>query len=214
MDQAIIEAYLSGLSAQQVANKLGIGISKVYKTLRRRQVPRRTSWDTNRLAFEKSSLSFSIPRTLSREQEKLKYLALGLYWGEGAKTGQMLDIANSDPKVIKLFLKYLRETLYVQESKLRVYLYCFDTQDVNQLIRFWSQELQIYRIQFTKPYIKKTHQRLRRVCEYGTAHLRYHDVRLLKYILNEISLVWEKLWAEVDSNHRRPKAKAFTVPPS
>ncbi len=114
--------------------------------------------------------------------------ALALYWGEGAKSirARVVDIANSEPAVIKIFLRYLREVVKVNEERLRVYLYCFDDQDVNALMDFWSDQLRIPRSQFVKPYIRAGGSERTRKMAFGVAHVRYNDKRLLEDILKQI----------------------------
>ena len=136
-----------------------------------------------------------LSQNLTREQEELKICALALYWGEGAKSlrARVVDVANSDPALLQLFLRFLREVVHVNETRLRVYLYCFIDQDVVKLKEFWSEKLQISQQQFSKPYIRPTVYNNSRRMHYGVAHVRYNDVQLLKYILFEIENL--KLWA-------------------
>ena len=39
-----------------------------------------------------------------KEKEKM---ALALYWAEGTKTGRVVDFTNSDPAMLRLWIKYL-----------------------------------------------------------------------------------------------------------
>ena len=120
---------------------------------------------------------------------------MGLYWGEGAKSLEagVVDIANSDPAILKIFLRFLREIIGVEERRLRVYLYCFADQDVGALIGFWSEELGIPETQFTKPYVRDRFVSAKRRMPYGVAHVRYNEKRLLIHILSEIEVL--KTWA-------------------
>ena len=112
--------------------------------------------------------------------------ALALYWGEGAKNRRVVDLANSDSDILKVFLRYLREILEVDESRLRVYLYCFDSQKVTDLIKYWSNQLNIPIEQFSKPYIVQGRKNKEDKMLHGLAHVRYNDKRLLEYLLKEI----------------------------
>ena len=101
-----------------------------------------------------------------------------LYWAEGTKKGDTVDFANSDPKMIKLFMRFLREICGVAESRIRVYLYAFDNQNIVALKRFWSKITHIPLAQFTKPYIRKTDGKTKnQKMPFGMIHIRYNDKR-------------------------------------
>ncbi|OGM96426.1 MAG: hypothetical protein A3B86_03145 [Candidatus Yanofskybacteria bacterium RIFCSPHIGHO2_02_FULL_38_22b] len=189
----IRKLYLNNLSGPEIARKLGLNIRWVYRCLERQNIQRRTAVVGNKIRFENSPLSFSFKSKLSRSEEKLLIAAVMLYYGEGAKTGQCVDFANSDPLMLKIFLKFLREICGVKETRLRFYLYCFSNQNTNALIRYWCDFLNISRENFTKPYIRKADINLKRTTKYGVLHIRYSDLRLLRKILNYNSDLTKKL---------------------
>lgn len=88
--------------------------------------------------------------------------------------------------MLQVFLRYLCEVVHVDERRLRVYLYCFEDQDVEALKAYWSSALDIPLDQFTKPYIRPFgHLRTRRM-SYGVAHIRYNEKKLLLDILAKL----------------------------
>ncbi len=139
--------------------------------------------ELNRIRFESSPLSYDFKSELTTTERELLVAALMLYFGEGAKTQTTVDLANSDPKVLKIFIKFLRDICRVDESRLRFYLYCFREQDPEALIRFWSECLKVSPKSFTKPYIRETRADLKRIMPYGVLHVRYSDKRLLRQIM-------------------------------
>lgn len=186
MDEKIIGMYQKGLSAKQTADSLGLGIKKVYNTLERNKVPKRTAAETNAIRFRKTPLSFQTPKQLNVEQKQLQTCALALYWGEGAKKRCVVDLANSDPDVQKIFLRYLREILNIDEGRLRIYLYCFENQEVLNLIEYWIKQLKVPGTQFLKPFVVKGKAYKTHKMPHGLVHVRYNDKRLLEYLLSEI----------------------------
>lgn len=78
-----------------------------------------------------------------------------LYLGEGAKNmrSRAFMFGNSDPEVVKLFLKLFRQCYVVDESKFRCTLQCRADQDTGQLQRFWYTVTDIPLEQFYKPRI-------------------------------------------------------------
>ena len=196
MENNVTQLYQQGLSARAVGEKLGVSTKSVYSLLKRKGIPRRSAKQANHVRFQQTKLSFSIPKRLTLDEKRLCVCALALYWGEGAKTlaAGLTDIANSDVKILRVFLRYLREILHVDNTRLRVYLYCFEDQDVLALCRYWSKELDIPTGQFQKPHVRLCTNKLKgRVMRYGVAHVRYADRRLQAYVLQEIEKI--KIWA-------------------
>lgn len=128
--------------------------------------------------------SFSFKENLTPDEEKLFVAGLMLYFGEGAKTRSTVDLANSNPEMLKLFIAFLRTIFRIDESKVRIYLYCYSNQNVSDLINFWSQELSVSKNLFTRPYVRDHLPSNKRFIQYGVAHVRYNDKRLLEKILS------------------------------
>lgn len=82
------------------------------------------------------------------------FLAAGaaLYAGEGSKGDGSVKFANSDPRMVAFFLKWLRKFFDVDESRLRVTLYLHVGLDYTEAARRWSEVTGIPLEQFRKPY--------------------------------------------------------------
>lgn len=110
-----------------------------------------------------------------------------LYWAEGGKKGiNSVDFANSDPNMIKMFLKFLRNIYNIKEDKLRVYLFSYPNQSTKLLINYWSSLTSIPVSQFSKPYISSKGGTIHDKMKHGLIHIRYHDKRLLQLIIHDI----------------------------
>ena len=107
-----------------------------------------------------------------------------LYWCEGSFKGNSLDFANSNPDIIQLFLKFLRDICGIAEKRLRIYLYAFSDQDIRKITDFWSNITDIPLGQFNKPYIRKVSKVHNRRMPYGFVKVRYSDKKLLKLLEN------------------------------
>lgn len=175
--------YKKELSAPIIAQSLHLSLSQIYDTLKKRGIPRRNPADQNKIRFLNKPFSFNFKENLSVCDRELMIAALMLYLGEGAKTGNTVDIANSDPLILKIFLKFLKNICRVNDEKLRFYLYCFEDQNKDELINYWVNELQVNRNKFTKPYIRQNHKQRKRKMRCGVLHVRYNDKRLLEKIL-------------------------------
>ena len=75
-----------------------------------------------------------------------------LYAGEGNKTDGTVAFANSDPRMIALFCRWLRYVFDVDESRLRIYLYLHQGLDHEAACDFWSRLTGIRRSQFGRSY--------------------------------------------------------------
>jgi hypothetical protein len=85
-------------------------------------------------------------------QRDLLIAGAALYAGEGSKRDGALSLANSDPRMIALFLEWLRALVDVDEARLRVRLYLHQGLDLDAAVQFWSSLTRIPVSQFRKPY--------------------------------------------------------------
>ena len=179
--------YQGGLSVREIAGKLGTPFNATFYFLRKHKIQRRTIQESNALQFAKKPLSFKIKNRLSAREEKLKVAALMLYWGEGAKRGKVVDLANSDTAIVRIFLHFLRRICKVDENRLKAYIYCYSNQNLEEIKRYWLDNTLIPAEQFSRPYIRTDFaMKAGRQMENGLIHIRYCDKKLLIYILNEI----------------------------
>lgn len=101
-------------------------------------------------------------------------LGIGIYIGEGSKTGNVIRVTNADPKIIKFIVKWLEETCGLSRENFRIRLHLYPDNNVKECISFWSNMSGIPSGQFQKTYIdirkdKKIFKRGK--LPYGTAHL-------------------------------------------
>lgn len=185
----------TGLSASEIARKYSISVWRVISFMRRNKIERRKPSETIKLQFERKVLTFNKKKNLDIQDQKLLLSGLSLYWAEGSKVNShTVDFANSNEKMLLIFLKTLRKIYRVKEKKLRVYIYCFANQNTSKLIKYWCFKLKIPSNQFSKPYVRKDFKiekadRMPR----GLVHIRYYDVKLLRQILSDIDIIATKL---------------------
>ena len=79
-------------------------------------------------------------------------LGLALCAGEGGKTNGEVGFANSDPRMILVFVTWLRHFFEIDETRLRTRLYLHARLDLDAAIDFWSVLAAIPPSQFAKPY--------------------------------------------------------------
>ena len=170
------------LGFREVAAQLAISPWRVYRLMRRHHIPRRHGTEQNYATY-KTKPPFSPKPVLTREEEQLRIAGAMLYLGEGAKTGTTVDFANSDPRLISLFITFLRKICRISESRLRIHLYAYADQDIEQLKRVWSEVTTVPLQQFIKPYVRALTPNLsHRKMPLGLIHVCYSDGRLLQLI--------------------------------
>lgn len=177
--------YKKFYSAREISEKFNVSIDAVYYFMRRYKLKRRNFSEENKSRFSRKKPSFILKKKLSNREKELKIVGSILYWGEGYKTEKSctVDFANCDPAMITIFLNFLRNICGIQESKLRVLLYCYSNQNIDQLLKFWSKKTSIPIEQFSKPYVKQIFEKPQEnKMPYGLIHIRYHDKKLLLLI--------------------------------
>jgi len=186
--------YKKGLSASKVGKKLGFSVWQIIKFMKKNNLPRRNQAETHHLAFLASPSSFKFKTNLTNKEKELKTAGLMLYWGEGAKTtNKTVDLANSDPLMIKLFLKMLRGIYGIKEEKLKVLIYAYANQNIKKLINYWIEITGISQKQFNKPYIRQDFlEKKKNKMPYGLIHIRYHDKKLVTLIKSDIERLIKK----------------------
>ncbi|MEK7497654.1 MAG: hypothetical protein AAB656_01925 [Patescibacteria group bacterium] len=183
------------LSIREVAKRLNLNMWAVRSRMKRADILRRSSAETNAIKFLKSPLSYKRKIKLSHKEKQLLQAGLMLYWAEGSKRSQYtVDLANSDVDMLIIFLKVLRNIYQVDKKKLRVYLYCYSNQNPIALVNYWSNILNISKSQFTKPYVRQDFdpKKIDKMPR-GMVHVRYGDKRLLMQIKAEIDIIRKNL---------------------
>jgi len=82
---------------------------------------------------------------------------IALYWAEGFKKDSRLGFANSDPDMVKFFLKWLIENCRVprKDIRLRVGLHISHKNRIKEVEKYWSNLTKIPLDQFQKPFFQK-----------------------------------------------------------
>lgn len=113
-------------------------------------------------------------------------VCLSLWWTEGTKIridkrwkntyNYSVEITNTDPEIISLFLKYLRECLSVQNEKIRVQLQIHQGDNQEEFENFWEEKTSIPRNQFNKTIVRPIGNKIGK--SKGTCKIRVYDKKL------------------------------------
>jgi transcriptional regulator with XRE-family HTH domain len=107
-----------------------------------------------------------------------------LFWAEGSRCGNSLQLTNSDPELIRFFVHFLRRQLGVPDEKIRVACNLFADHEERQheIEQFWLDVVALPRSALTKTmvnrYSKWSQKKRKNKLPYGTCRVSIHDTRL------------------------------------
>lgn len=89
-------------------------------------------------------------------KESFLLAGLMLYLGEGDKKNKSrVGLANSDPAVIKFFIKWLTDFMNVKKDKIHVELHLYENMDIKEETLFWEKIVNLPEKQFYKTQVRK-----------------------------------------------------------
>ncbi len=131
---------------------------------------------------------------ISISHSELKLIGTILYLGEGAKKSKgTVALSNSDPAVIKIMVRFLKEVCGVSKHKFRGHIHTFTHANVEKTEKYWARVTGISRNQFYKTYIKPSSASLqkRKTLPFGTFDLSVNDTKLFLTIMGWIEKIKE-----------------------
>ena len=171
------------LSMMDVAKELRITHAKVYYWLRTYGIPRRSWSDSAYVKQNPKGDPFIIPDKLSSRQQEFLKAGLLLYWAEGNKGKDAIRLANLDPRMLMVFLGFLREVCSVNEERIYIYVRVQRGFSLNDARQYWMNMLhlsmtnvQVY--QHTDKRSKPFQQKSR----YGIATLEFHSTKFKRWL--------------------------------
>ncbi len=147
---------------QAIATELGVSKSSVSLWVRdveflpnprwRTRPSRPSSLQLRKLSEIDACDAAGVEIVGTMSERDLFILGIALYAGEGAKGDGSIKFANSDPRMIYVFVTWLRRFFAIDEARLRLRLYLHDGLDLDAANAYWSELTGIPVSQFGKPY--------------------------------------------------------------
>src|SRR3989344_5691765 len=127
-------------------------------------------------------------------------LGTSLYWAEGYKRPKMINgkiktdhpvsLSNSDSGLVKIFLRFLRETCNVQKEKITGEIRVYEHHNEAYLLNFWSKttNLPFNQLRTIKNGVSMSSKRMRpyNILPYGTIQIRVNSTQLYHKIMGWI----------------------------
>jgi hypothetical protein len=115
-----------------------------------------------------------------------------LYWAEGAKSRNVVDLANSDVGLVRFFCRFLRACLGVTAADFRIKLNVYTSNGVSikEIERHWLEALDLPRSCVIKHTLNHTPTsssgRKTNKLPYGVCSVRVHSTHLVQHIYGAI----------------------------
>jgi len=186
LEKSVIRRYSNGRSIHDIAAETGCTEKKIRYILIKNGVKRRTHSEALYLKANPDGDPFKLIKKMTPEEDHLKALALGLYLTEGClKHQHSVRFSNSNPGIVKIFVKFLRIICGVPQDKIKASLIVYPDVDVEKAKDYWSKFLDLPVAQFSKTTVlgsRTTAGSLKRHSEIGTATVYVHNSKLLGII--------------------------------
>lgn len=101
-------------------------------------------------------------------------IGLGLWVGEGSKTTEQIRLANSDPKVIALWVRWLQEICGLHEENIFLTLHTYEDVDEERCKKYWREITGLPSVHFGKTQVdfrKNKSLAKKGSLPYGTVHI-------------------------------------------
>jgi transcriptional regulator with XRE-family HTH domain len=195
-----------GASVKELAQLLGVSKSSVslwvrdielteaqYLALRRRMGGRIDGSRENAIrALERRRKAQDFGREAARRAQLLHAAGCMLFWAEGSRSRNRVQFVNSDPAMVKYFLRFLRDCFGVADEKVAVTcnLFADHVEGQQEIEQYWLDLLQLPRTCLRKStvntYSKYSQKKRRNMLPYGTCRLAVHDTQLVQSIYGAI----------------------------
>jgi hypothetical protein len=188
--------YSLGMSMAEISQKYKCSIHKVVYWMRKYGILRRNHSESSYLKHNPDGDPFKIKTSLTTEDVFLLGLGIGIYWGEGNKTLEVsaLRVANTDPDLIRTFLRFLSEIYGLDKKRFSYSIVCFNDVNPEDSRKYWSNELKISPEKFGKITIiaKQGKGTYRKKSRYGVCTVQGNNVKLKKIVFDEIQKIRDK----------------------
>lgn len=148
--------------------------------------------ERNRRVFQEQREEYQqAGRKRARLNEPLHLAGCMLYWGEGAKSRNILSMANSDAGLMQYFIRFLRECFDIPEDKLILTINCYVDNGITlqEIEDHWLTILKLSPSCLRKGQVNnqpESSQQKGRKLLYGTATLSVYSTELVQHVFGAI----------------------------
>lgn len=143
----------------------------------------------NREKFRKLRAAYQAEgRKKAREMRPLHLAGCMLYWAEGGKKKNSVYFVNSDPNMMQMFIRFLREEMHVADEAMTVYIHCHSSEpdEMRRIERYWLDVLSLSPSALRKTQVKKGSEYSQKTLHNGVCGLRVNSTALVQHIYGAI----------------------------
>jgi hypothetical protein len=172
------------LSMMEIARRCRTTHPRVYYWFKRHNIQRRSWCDSAYVKHNPDGDPFQIRQNLAPKDKELLLASLMLYWAEGHRTNRhSVEIANLDHRMLKLFVRFLRQICRIDEDKITLYVQLYRRFDKNQAKIYWSKTLKIPTPQISiNEHTDKRSKAQEQKSKFGIARIQVHNYKLKAWI--------------------------------
>jgi hypothetical protein len=178
-------------SYQEIAAFFHCSVNKVRYWMEKHELKARSKSDAAYIKHNPDGDPFVFRKPATLEEAILFGLGMGLYWGEGTKADKnSIRLGNSNPNLIKNFIKFLTTFFNLKKERLKFSLQIFNDGNPQKALQFWKKELkiqdsQLYKTTITQSRGKGTY-RIKNF--YGVMIVYFHNKKARDLLISKLPM--------------------------
>ncbi len=211
-----------GASIKDIARRVGVSVSSVSGWVRDIELTpdQHAALQLRNVAYNRQ-MSGTWKQAANRRAERVSYQQRGrrmarmgdplyvagcmLFWAEGGKHRNSLRFTNSDPEMVRFFVKFLRECFEIEDSVIRLTcnLFADHLARQRQIERFWLDVASLPETCLCKSsvnvYSKYSQKKRQNKLPYGTCRIAVSRTRVVQNVfgaIQEIGGFTREAWLE------------------
>ncbi len=170
----------------EISLQLGCTHHQIRYWMTKHSIERRSVSDAIYQKCNPNGDPFKLKIVSNIQDAELLGMGIGLYWGEGNKLNRhSVKLGNTDPGIIKTFIKFLIEMCGIDEAKLKYSLQIFSDVDQNEALNYWIKELNTDASKFSKVTVTPSGSigTYKKKNKYGVLIVYFHNYKLRDIIV-------------------------------
>jgi transcriptional regulator with XRE-family HTH domain len=125
-------------------------------------------------------------RERAREGSRLHMIGCMLYWAEGAKNRNRLGFVNSDPNMLLVWMRFLREELHVDDEIIKLQIHVHEESNILAAEQYWVRLLDLTPDALMKTQVKKGSNTRLNTLPYGVCAVNVQRTELAMHVYGAI----------------------------
>lgn len=176
----------------EISHILECSPNKVVYWMKKYSIERRSRSEAIYLKQNPNGDPFKIKDRMSPDDKVLYGLGIGIFWGEGTKVApNSVRVANTDPNILKIFIKFLQQICGLKKGKIRYSIVSFNDTDPEIARSYWSKELKISPEKFGKITVipKQGKGTYKKKSQFGVCTIHVGNTKLKSWIMKQMQSV-------------------------